>query len=72
MIVIRTDAIKSWMGVRGIRTQRELAKRAGIREGYLTRILHNTSPQGITLGTLDKLCRALQVNPADLLEYHAD
>ena len=49
-------------------TQRELQKRTALSYTTLGDLYHERA-QRIDLGTLEKLCRALGVGVADLLEY---
>lgn len=46
----------------------ELSHRVGITLSNLS-IIKNEKSKAIRLSTLDALCRALQCQPADLLEY---
>ena len=46
-------------------SQAELAKRAGLSRGYLIRV--EAAQQDPTLGTLEKLAKALKVKVADLV-----
>lgn len=47
-------------------TQKKLAEAAGISHGYLARL--ETARQDPTLGTLEKLAKALKVTVADLVK----
>ena len=46
----------------------ELAERVGITPANLS-ILKNNKAKAVRFSTLDALCRALDCQPADLLEY---
>ena len=46
----------------------ELAERVGITPANLS-ILKNNKAKAVRFSTLDALCRALNCQPADLLEY---
>ena len=49
----------------------ELAERVGITPANLS-ILKNNKAKAVRFSTLDALCRALDCQPADLLEYVRD
>ena len=52
-------------------TSRELADKVGITEANLS-ILKTGKAKAIRLSTLDSLCRALDCQPGDLVEYLPD
>ena len=52
-------------------TSRELAARTGITEANLS-ILKTGKAKAIRLSTLENLCKALECQPGDILEYHPD
>ena len=52
-------------------TSLELANRIGITQANLS-ILKNNRARAIRFSTLDALCRALDCQPADLLEFLPD
>ena len=49
----------------------ELSEQVGITLANLS-ILKNGRAKAVKLETLDKICRALQCQPGDLLEWEAD
>lgn len=49
----------------------ELAKRVGISEANLS-ILKNNKARAIRFSTLEALCRELNCQPGDLLQYNPD
>ncbi|MHC6179787.1 helix-turn-helix domain-containing protein [Clostridium sp. JNZ X4-2] len=49
----------------------ELSKRVGITMANLS-ILKNGKAKAIRLSTLDAICRALECQPGDILEYRDD
>ncbi len=49
----------------------ELADRIGISLTNLS-LLKNGKVKGIRFSTLEAICRELECEPADLLEYHPD
>lgn len=49
----------------------ELAERIGITQANLS-ILKNNKAKAIRFSTLDALCKALDCQPADILEYVPD
>lgn len=49
----------------------ELAERVGITPANLS-ILKNNKAKAVRFSTLEALCRALDCQPADLLEYRPD
>ena len=51
-------------------SQNDLAKKTGFYRSYITAIAGETTST-ITMRTLDRLCRALDVGPADLLELES-
>lgn len=64
MIVVRIDVMlaKRKMSVT------ELAEKVGITISNLS-VLKNDKARAVRLDTLDKLCKALDCQPGDLLEY---
>ncbi len=52
-------------------TSRELAAKTGITEANLS-ILKTGKAKAIRLSTLENLCKALECQPGDILEYHPD
>lgn len=52
-------------------TSRELAEKVGITEANLS-ILKTGKAKAIRLSTLEALCKALDCQPGDILEYKAD
>ena len=67
MIVIRLDV----MLARRKMSLTELSERVGITLANLS-ILKNGRAKAVKLETLDKICKALQCQPGDLLEWEAD
>ena len=49
----------------------ELSQRVGITMANIS-ILKNGRAKAVRVETLDKLCRALECQPGDLLEYRED
>lgn len=68
MIEVR---LKAMLEARG-RTRYWLAKETGIQFNTLTRIERADLTNRIELSTLDKICRALQCQPGDLLVWLDD
>lgn len=68
---IREQAIVALMGVAGIKTKTALAQRCGWSPQLLDRYLHNRR-RSFSTTTVDKLCRALDAQPGDFLEYVAE
>jgi putative transcriptional regulator len=60
--------LKALLEARG-RTRYWLAKETGIQFNTLTRIERADLTNRIELSTLDKICRALQCQPGDLLMW---
>lgn len=67
MIVIRLDV----MLARRKMSLTELSGQVGITLANLS-ILKNGRAKAVKLETLDRICRALQCQPGDLLEWEAD
>ena len=67
MIIVRIDVmlVKRKMSVT------ELSEKVGITMANLS-ILKNGKAKAVRLETLEKLCRALDCQPGDLLEYVED
>ena len=67
MIIVRLDVMlaKRKMSVT------ELSQRVGIKLANIS-ILKNGKAKAVKLETLDKICKALQCQPGDLLEWEAD
>lgn len=59
------------MARRGIKTRKQLAEFAGIHQTHIGKIVDGRVKR-IDVETLDGLCRALQCQPSDLLEYVPD
>jgi len=66
-IVVRLDVMLARRKVRS----NELAKAIGITEANLS-LLKSGKIKGIRFETLEAICRYLQCQPADLLEYVPD
>ena len=49
----------------------ELAERVGITQANLS-ILKTNKARAIRFSTLEKLCRVLECQPGDILEYRSD
>ena len=52
-------------------TSRELAEKVGITEANLS-ILKTGKAKAIRLSTLESLCKALECQPGDLLEFQSE
>ena len=52
-------------------TSRELAEKVGITEANLS-ILKSGKGKAIRFSTLEALCKALECQPGDILEYTSD
>lgn len=52
-------------------TSRELAKKVGVTEANLS-ILKTGKGKAIRFSTLEALCKALECQPGDILEYTSD
>lgn len=50
---------------------KDLAEAIGISETNLS-LLKQGHVKGVRFGTLEAICRTLQCQPGDLLEYHPD
>ena len=66
-IVVRLDVMLARRKMRG----RDLAERIGITEQNLS-LLKSGKVKGVRFETLAKLCRELECQPGDLLEYEPD
>ena len=66
-IIIRLDVVLAQNKVRS----KELAEIIGITEQNLS-LLKNGKVKGIRLETLDRICRTLNCQPGDILEYPPD
>ena len=60
--------VKEMMEKRGITTQRELAEAASIHPTRMGLIVHGTLRR-IDVDTLNRLCKALDCQPGNLIEY---
>lgn len=65
------DVTLDLMLVKRKMTATELAERIGISLPNLS-LLKNGKVKGIRFSTLEAICRELDCQPADILEYHAD
>ncbi|MFK0087134.1 helix-turn-helix domain-containing protein [Pseudomonas sp. BJa5] len=63
-IIIRLDVVMAKNKIRS----KDLAEIIGITEANLS-LLKNGKIKGFKIETLDKLCRALNCQPGDLLEF---
>jgi len=63
-IVTRLDVIMALRGIRGT----ELSERVGITQANLSK-LRTGKVKAVRFSTLEKLCRELNCQPGDLLEY---
>ena len=61
MVRIKREEVARLRVLRGFRSEAALAKAAGISRQHVNLIMRNANTPGITLGTLDKLCKALSV-----------
>ncbi len=52
-------------------TSKELAQRIGISEQNLS-LLRSGKVKGVRFGTLEAICKELDCQPGDLLEYEAN
>lgn len=66
-IVVRLDV----MLARRKTTSRDLAARIGISEQNLS-LLKSGKVRGVRFGTLEAICRELDCQPGDLLDYEPD
>lgn len=66
-IVVRLDVVIARRKI----SSRELAARIGITEANLS-LLKRGHVKGVRFETLAKLCRELDCQPGDLLEYEGD
>ncbi|MEM8822145.1 MAG: helix-turn-helix transcriptional regulator [Pseudomonadota bacterium] len=66
-IVVRLDVVLAKRKM----TSRELAGRIGISEQNLS-VLRSGRARGLRFGTLEAICRELECQPGDLLEYLPD
>ena len=66
-IVVNLDVMLARRKMRS----RELAERVGITEANIS-LLKSGKVRGVRFDTLEKICQALQCQPADLLEWRAD
>lgn len=53
-------------------SQRELSKRTGISQGYLSKLESNNSNISPTIRYICKIANALKVNPHQLTNYYID
>lgn len=67
MIIINLDVMLAKRKMRSL----ELAEKVGITQANLS-ILKNGRAKAVRLETLDKICRALNCQPGDLLEWRDD
>jgi DNA-binding Xre family transcriptional regulator len=67
MILWKLDTMMRLRGIKG----RDLARRLGIGENYLSRI-RREAPDRFSLSLLNALCRELDCSLVDLLDYETD
>ena len=66
-IITRLDIVMALRGIRGT----ELAERVGLSQANLSK-LKTGRVKAIRFSTLEALCRELDCQPGDLLEFEAD
>ena len=66
-IRVTLDRVLSERGMRA----RELARRIGITEANLS-LLRNGKVRGVRFQTLEAICRVLDCQPGDILEFQPD
>ena len=66
-IVVNLDVMLARRKMRS----KELADRIGITQQNLS-LLKSGKVKGIRFATLDRICRALECQPADILEFRPD
>ncbi|HCH65938.1 MAG: transcriptional regulator [Deltaproteobacteria bacterium] len=66
-ILTRLDVMMALRGIRGT----ELSERVGITQANLSK-LRTGKVKAVRFSTLEKLCRELNCQPGDLLEYTPD
>ena len=66
-IIVRLDVMLAMRKM----TSRELAARIGISEQNLSH-LRAGKARGVRFGTLESICRELECQPGDLLEFSQD
>ena len=67
MIIVNVDV----MLARRKMSSQELAERVGISPANIS-ILKTGKAKAVRLSTLDSLCKALECQPGDILEYRPD
>ena len=67
LIVVKTRSLKLLMAERGYATQQALADRIEMDNGQLNRYVTGRRAPGPNV--LDRLCKALECQPGDILEY---
>ena len=70
-VYIRVENLKKLMEREGISTQTELARRCGLTQPALNRLVKRRR-RGMDSTTIDKLCRELNAQPGDFLYYEPD
>ena len=66
-IITRLDVMMALRGIRGT----ELAERVGLTQANLSK-LKTGCAKAIRFSTLEALCREVECQPGDLLEFKAD
>lgn len=69
MIRIRGEEIARLRYLKGFRSEAALADQAGMSRQHLNRVLRADNASHVTLGTIDKICKALDCDLYELLEY---
>ncbi len=69
--ILLVDKVYEVMARQGFKTRRDLARAAGIHETNIGTIVDGEI-RAIRMDTLEGLCRALDCQPGDLLEYVPD
>ena len=67
MIVVQLDVMLARRKMRS----KELAERIGFTEANIS-LLKSGKVKGVRFETLEKICKVLQCQPGDLLEYRPD
>ena len=71
VIMIKTKSIKQYIRQAGYPSQVAFARAFGVDTSRMNAIVNNRF-KGLSLKTIDRLCRTLNCQPGDILEYCPD
>jgi len=69
MIRIKREEVARLRVLRGLKSESAMARVAGLSRQYVSKILNNEDASGVTLGSIEKLCNALDCRIEEIIEH---